>query len=1225
MKLFRLLFVVVLVVAAFCVGRYEGRGAVSIALFAEWKTPVDMEWDRLMESRMNPWFKFLHPPPLARLHLYSAAQELFGQLKDERGQSLYDENGWETVRFDLCPPLRRKGLERLSIGIPCYGRPEVRYITSETPWCDLCRKHGHLASAARCLTPGETREGIRRRELHIQQHPAQSVNAAKEVEAWILFKKKVNVAIGAEIIADESLGDVCGLADVRFLPPPRGRLRGGATDSGGVGVPTRPGRSSSRSHSDRDVPLHTSQREHVTGDRPPERREEKQPHLVSKEEGLPPPVEEEQERPSRDDEVLRHVGKDQGRRQEESLHRNEGSPERGPSKVHHEGCVGIVPEDVIMQEAPLVPIVEAIEEAAQDHRQAHVEQQIGDGEDGHHVGVGYVDGAAEKVDEQRLQDVGVLPSQQLIQTPPSTSCVMITSLPAAPVVGAPVFPTVSQGLSSIGQPRPSHLSVIHGTASFSISRVNIEARHSVTFQGSAGGRWLLEGAGPSSRVSTGGWLVEELVPNSLSRPPVQVRSVSQDCPPPPVRDKDVCTSMAMAAVVPMQGGPCAGRRLQEEFGEGPTDRKRSRSRKRRRKGRSQARAGVRERGKQPMVRGSTSEEDEPPRKFREVNHVGILRIPGVGEGRPAAGRRGIVGRMSQDRSSQPGGRIFGKVEALGSVPGEYALMSATVRCQCAMGVVIFGKSVVKDLVMQHWELWLATRPERTPFLEHLHQGVQVLAANMKRRAKVSGQVHGRTGQEYLRRMEALGEASPTGSEDEWWAEWVQLHSEWADWQVRDEELWGLSSKTKCVRDAERMSKAFFAQMKKSSHSPLIVSMGHPFDPLEPRAESTPDILKYVELFYGDLYREDEIWSTENMASLPMNDVWSEKAPPANFGQATIILLYKKGSVEEVRNWRPISLLSAPYKVYAKVLANRIALVLPSLIHPTQMGFVVRRQILVNVLLVRQIMEKARCSQPSLATLFLDFEKAYDRVRWPFLLQGMRCRGVGEGFVRAVEVVLGMAEVRVQINGLLYSPLRITRSVRQGCPLSPTLYILYVEHLHEMIRANEQILGFELPGGTQVKSNAFADDTAAMSRPSHDDVSALRSEVSLFEKYAGAWANWGKFVAVVLDGVDITMFQGMRTQSTEEQFLYLDIQIPVALSLGYQLDDLLHRAVTRMSAWAKRASHGVFGKVLIANNAVSATLWYAGTVSDPPKRAWKGYKGALRKFLWKDDPCTSHLI
>ncbi|GBG72375.1 hypothetical protein CBR_g11953 [Chara braunii] len=190
---------------------------------------------------------------------------------------------------------------------------------------------------------------------------------------------------------------------------------------------------------------------------------------------------------------------------------------------------------------------------------------------------------------------------------------------------------------------------------------------------------------------------------------------------------------------------------------------------------------------------------------------------------------------------------------------------------------LLSDALNSELVQQHWEYRLRLRPHHMSFLEHLQHGIRASAANMKRRAKASRHAHDQTGQEYVCRMEALGEIPPAGGEDEWWAEWVLLHSEWASWQARDAELWGLSSKTKSVRDAERMSKAFFARMKRTSHSSLIVAMGHPFDPLEGKAENTADILRYVELFYENLYREDECWPQEDMAAVPTKDVWDKCA------------------------------------------------------------------------------------------------------------------------------------------------------------------------------------------------------------------------------------------------------------------------------------------------------------------------------------------------------------
>ncbi|GBG84066.1 hypothetical protein CBR_g37941 [Chara braunii] len=103
--------------------------------------------------------------------------------------------------------------------------------------------------------------------------------------------------------------------------------------------------------------------------------------------------------------------------------------------------------------------------------------------------------------------------------------------------------------------------------------------------------------------------------------------------------------------------------------------------------------------------------------------------------------------------------------------------------------------------------------------------------------------------------------------------------------------------------------------------------------------------------------------------------------PQGFVDAYVALLFKKGAKEDVWNWRPISILNALYKILAKVLANRLKEVLPSIIDSTQTGFVVGRQILSNILLAQQILEEEQCTGQALAFVSIDLEKAYDRVRW----------------------------------------------------------------------------------------------------------------------------------------------------------------------------------------------------------------------------------------------------
>ncbi|GBG89528.1 hypothetical protein CBR_g49318 [Chara braunii] len=354
-----------------------------------------------------------------------------------------------------------------------------------------------------------------------------------------------------------------------------------------------------------------------------------------------------------------------------------------------------------------------------------------------------------------------------------------------------------------------------------------------------------------------------------------------------------------------------------------------------------------------------------------------------------------------------------------------------------------------------------------------------------------------------------------------------------------------------------------------------------------------------------------------------NSVWEQgQGLPKDFGLASIILVYKKGSPKDIRNWRPISLLSAPYKLLAKVLANRLAAHLPWLINSTQTGFIPGRRIHTSVLLARQVIWQALRQDPPGAFVLLDFEKAYERVAWPFLLEGMEHRGIGLRFLTTVRALLTSAQSRLLINGFLSNPLKVTRSVRQGCPLSPALYALYIEHLHDMLRADDSLVGLRLQQGDQMKISAFADDTGAITILKHQSVQALRKQIRAFERHAGARLNWHKSV-VLLPAAPL--FEGMRTQPMTEASTYLGITMPDALTEGTQMEGLMTKATRRMALCGKVLSTGVFGRAFLANTAASSMLWYAGAVSTPDPVPRQDYRTAVCKFIWKNNPVAAHAI
>lgn len=95
---------------------------------------------------------------------------------------------------------------------------------------------------------------------------------------------------------------------------------------------------------------------------------------------------------------------------------------------------------------------------------------------------------------------------------------------------------------------------------------------------------------------------------------------------------------------------------------------------------------------------------------------------------------------------------------------------------------------------------------------------------------------------------------------------------------------------------------------------------------------------------------------------------------------------------------------------------------------------------------------AKKTKQEVVMLKLDFTKAYDSIEWDFLLQTLVKLGFGPYFRKVVGTLLGNASASVVLNGEFTPTFPISRSVRQGCPLAPFLFLIVMETLGRFLRA-----------------------------------------------------------------------------------------------------------------------------------------------------------------------------
>ena len=222
-------------------------------------------------------------------------------------------------------------------------------------------------------------------------------------------------------------------------------------------------------------------------------------------------------------------------------------------------------------------------------------------------------------------------------------------------------------------------------------------------------------------------------------------------------------------------------------------------------------------------------------------------------------------------------------------------------------------------------------------------------------------------------------------------------------------------------------------------------------------------------------------------------------------EGIIKLISKKEDLELLENWRPISLLNVDYKICAKMLANRLKYVMEKIISKEQFCGVPGRSIVECNNFMRDIIQYSNDENVNVGLLNLDWAKAFDRVSIDFLFKIMGRLGFSNIFLKWLKIMYKTCNSSLCINGIISSPFRIKRSVRQGCPLSMMLYVIFQEPLYLAIKANALVVPPSFPNMMTIKIQGYADDSTVIVT-SDLALQEVCKVIEKFEEATGALLN-----------------------------------------------------------------------------------------------------------------------
>ena len=334
----------------------------------------------------------------------------------------------------------------------------------------------------------------------------------------------------------------------------------------------------------------------------------------------------------------------------------------------------------------------------------------------------------------------------------------------------------------------------------------------------------------------------------------------------------------------------------------------------------------------------------------------------------------------------------------------------------------------------------------------------------------------------------------------------------------------------------------------------------------------------------------------------------------------ISLLPKKNKIlYQLKNWRPISLLNCDYKIATKAIAVRMKTVLPSIINPDQTGFLKGRFTGENIRLIDGVIDYTELFKGiPVLLLFVNFEKAFDTLEWSFVVKTLHYYNFGPSFILWVKTFYSNASSTIQNNGWSSEFFPLSRGVRQGCPLSPYLFILCAEVLGSAIRKEQSIRGIN---GLVVecKISQYVDNTTLILDGSKSSLQKALNLLDIFANISGLHVNYEKAEALWIGELHKSteiLFPQRKIKWARRKVKALGIWFSTCkgetVKLNY--DERKEKLDKLIENWQFRRLT-LLGKITVIKSLLASQLVYILTPLPTQQKALEGINRALYTFLW----------
>lgn len=339
--------------------------------------------------------------------------------------------------------------------------------------------------------------------------------------------------------------------------------------------------------------------------------------------------------------------------------------------------------------------------------------------------------------------------------------------------------------------------------------------------------------------------------------------------------------------------------------------------------------------------------------------------------------------------------------------------------------------------------------------------------------------------------------------------------------------------------------------------------------------------------------------------------------------STILTLVPKiPNASSVNDFRPIACCNTIYKCITKIMANRLAAVLPSIISLPQNAFVKGRRISDNIMLAQELFvdfHHEPCRPKCI--IKVDFCRAFDLVDWNFIELTLLAFGFPPLFVHRMMTCIRSPKYSISLNGELHGFFPSGQGIRQGDPMSPYLFTLVMEVFTGILNTQTVKLGFDFfwrCKATRLSHLFFADDVLLFSEANMTSLRLLLDGIHSFASWSGLNPNLNKSEIFLSGGSDSLRNALVRTsgfQLGSLPFRYLGVPI-ISSRLGKEACvSLVNTITSRLQSWTNRFL-SLAGRLQLIKSVLHSIQVYWSSEFILPASVTNRIEQIFRQFLWK---------